>query len=101
MLLHWEDRNSMAHGIEARACLSRPPLVELSIALGNRHKIVGGDTKRVLRRAMAGILPEDVRKRRDKLGFTTPEESWLRGPLRYLVLRGHRRTPLALYPRHF
>ena len=31
-------------------------------ALGNDHKIVGGDTKRVLRKGMAGILPESVKR---------------------------------------
>jgi asparagine synthase (glutamine-hydrolysing) len=88
MLLHWEDRNSMAHGIEARVPFLDHRLVEFSIGLGDRHKLVGGDTKRVLRRAMRGILPETVRKRRDKLGFTTPEEAWFRGPLREAVHAG-------------
>jgi asparagine synthase (glutamine-hydrolysing) len=92
MLLHWEDRNSMAHGIEARVPFLDHRLVELSIGLGDRHKFVGGDTKRVLRRAMAGILPEPVRKRRDKLGFATPEEDWFRGPLRGAVLGGIEQT---------
>ena len=50
MLLHWEDRNSMAHSIEARVPFLDHRLVELSIGLGDRHKMVGGDTKRVLRR---------------------------------------------------
>ena len=97
MLLHWEDRNSMAHSIEARVPFLDHHLVELSIALGERHKIVGGDTKRVLRRAMAGILPEVVGNRRDKLGFATPEEAWFRGPLREAVLGGIDDT-LARYP---
>jgi asparagine synthase (glutamine-hydrolysing) len=97
MLLHWEDRNSMAHSIEARVPFLDHRLVEFSIALGDRHKMVGGDTKRVLRRAMAGILPEKVRNRRDKLGFATPEEVWFRGPLRAAVLGGVEDT-LARYP---
>ena len=57
MLLHWEDRNSMAHGIEARVPFLDHRLVEFTIGLGERHKIVGGDTKRVLRRAMERIFP--------------------------------------------
>jgi asparagine synthase (glutamine-hydrolysing) len=97
MLLHWEDRNSMAHSIEARVPFLDHPLVEFSLALGNDHKIVGGDTKRVLRRGMKGILPEAVRERRDKLGFATPEEIWFRGPLRGLVEEGIEKT-LARYP---
>ncbi|HEV2300075.1 MAG TPA: asparagine synthase (glutamine-hydrolyzing), partial [Stellaceae bacterium] len=97
MLLHWEDRNSMAHSIEARVPFLDHKLVELSIALGERHKMVGGDTKRVLRRAMNGILPETVRRRRDKLGFATPETSWFRGPLREAILGGVEDT-LARFP---
>jgi asparagine synthase (glutamine-hydrolysing) len=97
MLLHWEDRNSMAHSIEARVPFLDHPLVEFALALGNDHKIVGGDTKRVLRKGMAGILPEVVKERRDKLGFATPEQIWFRGPLRGLVLDGIEAT-LARYP---
>lgn len=97
MLLHWEDRNSMAHSIEARVPFLDHPLVEFSLALGNDHKIVGGDTKRVLRRAMKGVLPEAARERRDKLGFATPEQIWFRGPLRRLVEDGIEKT-LARYP---
>lgn len=97
MLLHWEDRNSMAHGIEARVPFLDHPLVEFSLALGNDHKIVGGDTKRVLREAMRGVLPESVRLRRDKLGFATPEQAWFRGPLRGLIHEGVE-TTLRRYP---
>jgi asparagine synthase (glutamine-hydrolysing) len=88
MLLHWEDRNSMAHSIEARVPFLDHPLVEFNLALGNDHKIVGGDTKRILRRAMRGVLPPRVRQRRDKLGFSTPEQTWFRGPLKGLILDG-------------
>jgi asparagine synthase (glutamine-hydrolysing) len=97
MLLHWEDRNSMAHSIEARVPFVDHRLIEFNLALGNDHKIVGGDTKRVLRQAMAGILPEKVRQRRDKLGFATPEEVWFRGPLRGLIQEGVEQT-LRRYP---
>ena len=97
LLLHWEDRNSMAHAIEARVPFLDHRLVEFSLRLGNDHKIVGGDTKRVLRRAMKGILPERVRQRRDKLGFSTPEETWFRGPLRGAIIDGIEAT-LRAYP---
>lgn len=97
MLLHWEDRNSMAHSIEARVPFLDHPLVEFDLALGNDHKIVGGDTKRVLRRGMRSVLPKIVRERRDKLGFATPEQIWFRGPLRGLVEDGIEKT-LSFYP---
>lgn len=78
MLLHWEDRSSMAHSVEARVPFLDYRLVEFSISLEDRVKVRNGMTKAVLRQAMQGILPEVVRTRVDKLGFVTPEEIWLR-----------------------
>ena len=100
MLLHWEDRNSMAHSVEARVPFLDHRLVEFCLALGNNHKIAGGETKRVMRLAMRGILPEVVRKRRDKLGFATPEQIWFQGPLRNLVVDGVKST-IHRYPELF
>ncbi|MEN5083780.1 asparagine synthase (glutamine-hydrolyzing) [Bosea sp. TWI1241] len=97
MLLHWEDRNSMAHSIEARVPFLDHPLVEFSLALGNDHKIEGASTKTVLRRAMKGIMPDVVIDRRDKLGFATPEQAWFRGPLKNVAREGVENT-LSLYP---
>ncbi|MFO0773158.1 MAG: asparagine synthase (glutamine-hydrolyzing) [Nitrospiraceae bacterium] len=82
MLLHYEDRNSMAHSVEARVPFLDHRLVEFSIGLGARHKIVGGTTKAVLRGAMTGVMPEKICRRQDKIGFATPEMEWFRGPLR-------------------
>jgi asparagine synthase (glutamine-hydrolysing) len=87
-LLHWEDRNSMAHSIEARVPFLDHRLVEFSLAIGSDHKNVRSDTKRVLRRAMAHVLPKTVRERRDKLGFATPEQAWFRGPLKASIVEG-------------
>jgi len=78
MLLHWEDRNSMAHSVEARVPFLDHRLVEFVLGLPDDYKISGGTTKRVLREALRGVLPERVRTRVDKLGFVTPEEVWLR-----------------------
>jgi asparagine synthase (glutamine-hydrolysing) len=78
MLLHWEDRDSMAHSIEARVPFLDYRLVEFVLGLPDEFKIAEGMTKRVLREGMRGILPERVRGRVDKLGFVTPEEVWVR-----------------------
>jgi asparagine synthase (glutamine-hydrolysing) len=78
-LLHWEDRDSMAHSVEARVPFLDYRLVEFALGLPPEHKISGAVTKRVLREAMKGVLPEAVRARTDKLGFQTPEEEWMRG----------------------
>ncbi len=77
-LLHWEDRNSMAHSIEARVPFLDYRLVEYVMSLPEEYRIHEGVTKRVLREAMTGVLPEKVRIRMDKMGFYTAEEHWLR-----------------------
>jgi len=41
-----------------------------------------GWTKLPLRRGLDGVLPEEILRRKSKFGFETPQEAWLRGPLR-------------------
>ncbi len=77
-LLHWEDRNSMAHSVESRVPFLDYRLVEHVMSLPEEFRIHEGVTKRVLREAMRGILPGRVRMRMDKLGFCTAEEHWIR-----------------------
>ena len=76
-LLRYEDRNSMAFSIEARTPFLDYRLVEAALALPAAQLIADGWTKHILREAMKGVLPESVRLRRDKLGFSTPETRWL------------------------
>jgi asparagine synthase (glutamine-hydrolysing) len=78
MLLHWEDRDSMAHSVESRLPFLDFRLVEFVMGLPAEFKLVNGTTKQVLRAAMRGTLPEKVRNRMDKMGFVTPEEIWVR-----------------------
>ncbi len=80
-LLHSEDRNSMAHSVEARVPYLDYRFVELVFSLGGRDLIDGGRTKAVLLRALGDLLPERVRSRETKLGFPTPESRWLREDL--------------------
>ena len=80
-LLRYEDRNSMAHSLEARVPFLDYRLVELAFSLPGGELIRGGQTKSVLRRALGDLLPPIVAGRTDKLGFVTPEGRWLRGPL--------------------
>jgi asparagine synthase (glutamine-hydrolysing) len=51
------------------------------MALPTRHKVRGLAKKRLLRRALAPLLPRDVVRGR-KQGFSIPLAAWLRGPLR-------------------
>lgn len=82
MLLHWEDRNSMAHSVESRVPFLDYRLVEFAYALDDTLKIQQGQTKAILREAMRDILPEPIRTRQDKMGFVTPELQWMRHSLR-------------------
>jgi asparagine synthase (glutamine-hydrolysing) len=77
-LLHYEDRNSMAFSIEARVPFLDHRLAELTFALPDRFKLRDGETKWLLRRGLADLLPPAVAARQDKMGFVTPESEWLR-----------------------
>ncbi|MGE0385655.1 MAG: asparagine synthase (glutamine-hydrolyzing) [Gammaproteobacteria bacterium] len=81
-LLKYEDRNAMAHSVESRVPFLDHRLVEFTLGLPTRYKLRRGWTKWLLREAMKGVVPETVRRRRDKLGFATPESRWQQGVLR-------------------
>src|SRR5829696_1765038 len=79
-LLVKTDRMSMAHSIEARVPFLDPVVADLALALPSRHKVLGPSTKRLLRRAVAPLVPPQV-ARGPKRGFSIPAAAWLRGPL--------------------
>ncbi|MFC4872906.1 asparagine synthase (glutamine-hydrolyzing) [Negadavirga shengliensis] len=79
-LLKWEDLNSMHYSLEARVPFLDYRLVEKTLASANDWAIREGITKFILREAMAGILPEKIRMRNDKMGFGTPQDEWFREP---------------------
>jgi asparagine synthase (glutamine-hydrolysing) len=76
-LLRFEDRNSMAHSIEARVPFLDHRLVEFAFKLPGDAKIHGASTKYILRQGLSGILPSAVRTRVDKIGFRAdPGITW-------------------------
>jgi asparagine synthase (glutamine-hydrolysing) len=85
-LLRHEDRNSMAHSIESRLPFLDYRLVELAVCCPTSLKLRDGWSKWLLREALAGTLPDQVRLRKSKLGFNTPEADWMQQGLR----NGHR-----------
>lgn len=80
-LLKWEDRNSMWYSIEARVPYLDYRLVENMLAMPGNLIIEKGFTKHILREALKGVLPESIRLRTDKIGFSTPEDDWFRTPV--------------------
>jgi len=75
------DRASMAHGIETRMPFMDWRLVTYGFSLPETSKIGGGVTKRVLRMAMQGLVPDAIRLRTNKIGFVSPVNAWTRGTL--------------------
>jgi asparagine synthase (glutamine-hydrolysing) len=78
MLLHWEDRDSMAFSIESRVPFLDYRIVEFVLSLPDDYKIKNGITKLILRESMSNIIPDKIRDRYNKIGFATPEEIWLK-----------------------
>jgi asparagine synthase (glutamine-hydrolysing) len=76
--LKWEDRNSMANSVEARVPFLDYRLVEFAYNLPNDYLDFQGETKRILRQGLKNILPDKIKNRKDKKGFITPEEGWVK-----------------------
>jgi asparagine synthase (glutamine-hydrolysing) len=73
-----EDRNTMSQSIESRSPFLDYRLIEYCFSLPNRFKIRNGLGKWLTREALRGILPENVRTRKDKAGFIAPADEWFR-----------------------
>jgi len=80
-LLRHADRNSMAFSREVRLPFLDHRVVEFVDALPDGMKLRGPVTKWVLRETIRGLVPEEVRARRDKIAFAVPFRSWMRGTL--------------------
>ena len=79
-LLVKTDRASMAHSLEARVPFCDPVVAELALALPSKLKVRGLAKKRLLRQAVAPLLPRSIVRGR-KQGFSIPLAAWLRGEL--------------------
>lgn len=85
LILRHEDKSSMAHSIETRSPFLDHRLIEKMASFSLDQKMKNGWTKAILRDAMKGIVPEKIVKRKSKLGFEAPEESWLKNSLKQEV----------------
>ena len=77
MLLHWEDRASMAHSIEARVPFLDHQLVEYSLNISEEFRFSKGHSKVALRDAQRGKVPESILDNLAKLGYVSAEEFWM------------------------
>lgn len=77
-LLRHGDRNSMQFSVESRVPFLTIDQVEFSLSLPENYLVSDkGETKYVFRRAMEGIVPDEILLRKDKIGFEPPERDWL------------------------
>jgi asparagine synthase (glutamine-hydrolysing) len=77
-LLRYEDKNTMRFSLEGRVPFVDKELLKFLFSLDESAIIHAGWNKRILRESMDGILPDMISKRRNKIGFTTPEAEWFR-----------------------
>ena len=79
--LRVEDRNSMAHGVEARLPFMDYRLVSLAFRVPADRKMQGVWNKALLRTSLRGRIPDSVRNRVEKMGFPTSLHTWVTGVL--------------------
>lgn len=78
-LLRHGDRNSMNFTIESRVPFLSNKIAEFALSLPENFLISdSGETKYIFKEALRGIVPDLILDRRDKVGFVTPELSWLK-----------------------
>lgn len=80
------DRASMQTGIEIRMPFMDYRLVNFVFNLPVEAKYGNGFTKLILREAMKGILPEDIRTRTHKIGIAAPLLEWFNAEIKEFVL---------------
>ena len=78
------DRCSMLHSLEVRAPFLDRDLAEFTARLPLSEKFYRLKGKKLLRKAMTGLLPKSILYR-NKRGFQIPVAAWLRGRMRPLV----------------
>ena len=80
-LLAKVDIATMAHSLEGRSPLLDHELMQFAASLPERLKVNGRQKKVALRRAMVGIVPDEILAA-PKRGFQPPLADWFRGQLR-------------------
>jgi asparagine synthase (glutamine-hydrolysing) len=75
------DTASMLNSLEVRVPFLDHRVVQLAMSFPGSWKMEGTARKRILKDAVADLLPPSVRNR-PKAGFDVPVGEWLKGPLR-------------------
>jgi asparagine synthase (glutamine-hydrolysing) len=76
-LLRYSDRNSMHSSLESRVPFLTRRMAEFTLSLPERYLLSQqGETKHILRKALAGIVPTEILNRKDKIGFEAGTRGW-------------------------
>ncbi len=77
LLLMRVDKITMSTSIEGRVPFLDHELVELTMDIPRQLKIDGYKTKNLLKRALRGVIPDEIIDRK-KMGFAAPVSNWMR-----------------------
>ncbi|HVI69794.1 MAG TPA: asparagine synthase (glutamine-hydrolyzing) [Magnetospirillaceae bacterium] len=77
-LLRYEDRSSMRFSLEGRVPFLDKEVTTFLFSLDDEAIIKNGWNKRIVRDALKDLLPPMIHRRRNKVGFTTPEVEWFK-----------------------
>jgi len=83
-LLIKADKITMANSLELRVPLLDHKVLEFAAALPQHYKVQGITTKRILKEAFEGRVPQEILDRK-KTGFPVPVETWLKQDLKGYV----------------
>ena len=79
-LLVKADKMTMATSVELRVPLLDSDVLEFAASLPPHFKVRGWPRKRILKAALADVVPQEILKRK-KAGFPVPYDRWLRHEL--------------------
>ena len=80
-LIHYGDSQSMFFSIESRMPFMDHRLIEFNASIPSNFKIYKGWNKYYARIAFQDKLPNEIVWRKDKMGWPSPQEEWLKKPL--------------------
>ncbi len=96
-VMRFNDHVSMASGLELRVPYLDHRIVEYAFSLPSRWKLRDGYTKVLLREAMKGVVPDELRLRQ-KRPQSSPQTTWYKNELRDDVAREFRSVAFRELP---
>jgi asparagine synthase (glutamine-hydrolysing) len=85
-LLQVEDRVSMSVSIESRVPLLDRRIVDLISRMPAGMKFKGGEMKYLLKKTIKDIMPPEIMRRKDKMGFPVPLHIWSKNKAKDFIM---------------